>query len=1035
DGSKVAITVVDYSAVKAAKGTYDVTFATAKGTSITVKATVKDESITDPKNEEQISANDFAISKEEVAGLDNAKVIDLAKAEASSTVDGSKVAITVVDYSAVKAAKGTYDVTFATAKGTSITVKATVKDESITDPKNEEQISANNFVVSKEEVAGLNNAKVIDLAKAEASSTVDGSKVAITVVDYSAVKAAKGTYNVTFATAKGTSITVKATVKDESITDPKNEEQISANNFVVSKEEVAGLNNAKVIDLAKAEASSTVDGSKVAITVVDYSAVKAAKGTYNVTFATAKGTSIAVKATVKDHTEENPTNKEMISANDFAISSLEVASLTDAKVIDLAKAEASSTVDGSKVAITVVDYSAVKAAKGTYDVTFATAKGTSITVKATVKDKSITDPKNEEQISANNFVVSKEEVAGLNNAKVIDLAKAEASSTVDGSKVAITVVDYSAVKAAKGTYDVTFATAKGTSITVKATVKDHTEENPTNKEMISANDFAISKEEVVGLNSAKVIDLAKAEASSTVDGSKVAITAVDYSAIKEYEGIYSVTFATAKGTNVTVKATVYDKVVIDEDNEEGIAANDFFIDIDKVATITDADLIALANAKAWNVSDSSNVEITNVTHTLEAAKGVYDVTFATAKGTEVTVRARVVTNIIENADFVITAENFDLSKEEAQSLTDKMMIERSQVEAYRKSDFMPLQVKVDAHTIEPVKGTYDATFVTDGVTPLTRMTSNGTKITVEVRVKDVVKEDNGTGEGISANDFRISKEEATTITDEQMIKLAQARAWKLDGLADVEITKVDRGSFEAKKGVYEINFATNEGTTITVEVEVFDRVNHENGESMSGNDFVLDINDVKEFSDEELIALGNVYAWKDIDHEEVEIVKVTSTIEQAVGVYEVTYETALGTKLTLKVTVKDDNSIINEENQELIYAHDFDVNLTAVSKLSEADIIALAEAQAWDIVTGDSVTVRVKVSAIQAKAGKYEVTFTTEKGTTITVIASVKDDRKPSIAASGANTADTTNPSLYMIMILVSGCILILLRKKVQKDI
>lgn len=95
-------------------------------------------------------------------------------------------------------------------------------------------------------------------------------------------------------------------------------------------------------------------------------------------------------------TVDDKVNMEEIGANNFTIKGSEVEKITDTALITMAKAEAKSTEDGTKVQVTTVDKSALKAEKGTYKVSFSTKKGTKVTVKATVS-ASATDDKDKDK--------------------------------------------------------------------------------------------------------------------------------------------------------------------------------------------------------------------------------------------------------------------------------------------------------------------------------------------------------------------------------------------------------------------------------------------------------------------------------------------------------------------------------------------------------------------------------------------------------------------------------------------------------------
>ena len=190
-----------------------------------------------------------------------------------------------------------------------------------------------------------------------------------------------------------------------------------------------------------------------------------------------------------DKTEKSESNSEAITASDFSVMSKKIDSMTDADWIEKAHAVAWSTLNGDKIAITSVDHSKVKKEdseddnkkkkvykEGTYDVTFATAKGTKVTVSCEVVQavsyqnaKTKTDKTNNETISARPFEVYAEE--GFTAEIVKEKVKAKAwVYRHKNQPVAVTSITTNFVNE-EGEYNVTASTARGTSITVKVEVK------------------------------------------------------------------------------------------------------------------------------------------------------------------------------------------------------------------------------------------------------------------------------------------------------------------------------------------------------------------------------------------------------------------------------------------------------------------------------------------------------------------------------------------------------------------------------------
>ena len=183
-------------------------------------------------------------------------------------------------------------------------------------------------------------------------------------------------------------------------------------------------------------------------------------------------------------------------------------------------------------------------------------------------------------------------------------------------------------------YEVIAETASGTSKTVTMhVIGNHDVKNPEAGESISASSFFMDLEDVDSLTDAEVIARANAQAWNEKD-EFVSLTKVKYD-VKNEVGTYPCTFATDKGTSITVNITVTQPQAIeDEANEEGIQAFDFYKTADDIreSIALDTDLIRWADAYAWNMEDNSRVEIWDVKYDFDdenITEGDYPVTFST----------------------------------------------------------------------------------------------------------------------------------------------------------------------------------------------------------------------------------------------------------------------------------------------------------------------------------------------------------------------------------------------------------------------
>ena len=179
-----------------------------------------DEIDVDDATGETITASDFAISAKALKNMTLKKWIAKASATAWKTSNGDKVAVTAVDKDDVKRKQGTYKVTYSTAKGTSVTVQCTVKEnlersnkKTVVSKANQEVIQATGFTADID--LGLTASDVEEKIKAKAWKYKD-KDTSVAVTSYTTdFKNEVGAYSVTASTAAGTSVTVRVYIEDE----------------------------------------------------------------------------------------------------------------------------------------------------------------------------------------------------------------------------------------------------------------------------------------------------------------------------------------------------------------------------------------------------------------------------------------------------------------------------------------------------------------------------------------------------------------------------------------------------------------------------------------------------------------------------------------------------------------------------------------------------------------------------------------------------------------------------------------------------
>lgn len=210
---------------------------------------------------------------------------------------------------------------------------------------------------------------------------------------------------------------------------------------------------------------------------------------------------------------------------------------------------------------------------------------------------------------------------------------------------------------------------------------------------------------------------------------------------------------------------------------------------------------------------------------------------------------------------------------------------------------------------------------------------------------------------------------------------------------DIDIKKKNEGVMNGQvisvlfKGVhYEVIVETKRGASKKIKLHVLgneDVYNETANEKVSASDFVMDIEDVKDITDEDLILRSNAQAWNPDTMEDIVIANVDYDIKEEAGTYPIRFSTTSGTEITVEVDVVLPK--VNEDSDEKIGIQAFDV-YKSIDEIKESMAISVdlrnwADAYAWDLETENEVEiddVRFDFDPNEITEGNYEVTFLTE---------------------------------------------------------
>ncbi|MBR4163822.1 MAG: ABC transporter ATP-binding protein [Solobacterium sp.] len=190
-----------------------------------------------------------------------------------------------------------------------------------------------------------------------------------------------------------------------------------------------------------------------------------------------------------------------------------------------------------------------------------------------------------------------------------------------------------------------------------------------------------------------------------------------------FKGVhYEVIAETSSGTSKTVIMHVTaNRDIENKEAHEKISASNFFMDLEDVDSLTDSEVIARANAQAWNDNDE-DVSLTKIKYHLKNEVGTYPCTFGTDAGTEITINITVTTpKVVEDEANEEGIQAFDFYKtvdeiKESVAL-DTDLVRWADAYAWNMEDNSRVEiwdVKYDFDDETIVEGDYPVTFSTQG---------------------------------------------------------------------------------------------------------------------------------------------------------------------------------------------------------------------------------------------------------------------------------------------------------------------------------
>ena len=209
---------------------------------------------------------------------------------------------------------------------------------------------------------------------------------------------------------------------------------------------------------------------------------------------------------------------------------------------------------------------------------------------------------------------------------------------------------------------------------------------------------------------------------------------------------------------------------------------------------------------------------------------------------------------------------------------------------------------------------------------------------------------------------------------------------------DIDIVDIEKGKMTGEvlsvlfKGVhYEIMVETVPGTTVTVNMHVnknYAVTSDDGKESISANDFYLDLEDMEGIEDALIIARADAQAWDNETEDNLSIAHIDTNLTNEIGEYQVTFSTANGTSITKKIWVINQRVTENKKANEAISAFNFFKTVDEIeeSVALDTDLKTWANAQAWKLTDQEDdidLYVDYDFDPDHMNEGVYKVTFST----------------------------------------------------------
>lgn len=688
----------------------------------------------------------------------------------------------------------------------------------------------------------------------------------------------------------------------------------------------------------------------------------------------------------------------------------EAAVSTDVAISDVVVV--SSTTD-------VIDYSKVGAYVVKYTATNEDSKSGDATVVVNIINDN-TSTNEELALAANSFHIPLSEASSLTAELLSVKAEITAWNMINGDdltrNVIVDVDDLAAINATttEGVFPVKL-TVSNNGITLTRTINVFVggTVSADNTVVIYANGFNVhlddaatydaesakvdSKLEAYVIESATLIDTADLTADINAINSATVIGNVDVVFTHE-----------ATGTSTTVVAVIYDDNTV-VGTKDAIYALNSVVKLSEISTMTERELkdavLVRSSSMAWDTTTGEDVEydITSILKNLK--EGVNTIELETVNGTKISVKVIVLPNPVADVDYtgagateVISAENIVIELSDLDPSDLDRFATMTGVVAYDVLTATEVSYSGDASAVIKEAGSHDLVYTSE----------NGVVIVVKVTTGNNVY---ASGDyAIAADNITVHARDVAAVGEaglsEMLTETSNAKAWKistnssetLNGTITASSTTLDMN--DLKPYSHTFNYEYNSVSRNLLNIDTNAKVVVKDDYTAVGDEdyiyaypFAILTSEVSDLNPTTVVEKARAGAALISDNSPVEIVEVDySAVQAKPGVYPATFTSAYGTKTTINIFV-DNDRLPEFVDGYAIYSDNYTLKLGTVMDVTNPEHISLANAIAYDVLTGEKVEItHVDITNLKDEVGVYNVMFGVNEDTYTTSAVTVVDD-------------------------------------------